>query len=712
MFKKAALWRRDYLSRFKTSSALLLTAGALALSAPAKAAAQGAAALPCEAAVVSCTRDGRVIYMPGFFSQFNPVTARDMVARVPGFTIDAGDDVRGFAGAAGNVLIDGQRPSTKSASLFAVLDRIGAGSVAYIELIRGGTGGLDVGGQAVVVNVVLRKGADSSGASPWSFSILKRRPNGGVRPNGEISYSSEAHGVKYTIGAETNNLSLTFGGDEEITRFFGDDEIRRRDGAFREQGGGVNLKLEKPFANGDIARFNFEAYYRRFREDFTETRFPAAGGPNIALFTFPQEDFEYEVGGDYEHAFSQNFDVKLIALFNRENEKFESGFEFLPAAGANERSVFISDQLIGETIGRVEFGWKGWKRHNIQFGGEVAHNFIDSQAELFTADAMGALQPVMIDGANTRVAELRGEPFVTDSWSASEKLKIDVGVAVEFSRISQSGDAANSRFFVYPKPSLTFTYNVTPKTQFRLSGKREVNQLDFDEFVSSVNFDDEDFDFGNPDLQPQRAWAFEAAFEQRFGEIGVIELIGFFQYVNDVEDLLPIGGIVEVPGNIGDGKTWGGTVELTVPLDRLGLNGARLESSATIRDSSVLDPVTGVRRRFSFEDEYEYEIEYRQDFPAKKVSWGWSFGRNGRETGFGLDEITSFTYDPELDAFIETTRIKGVKVRFEVVDILNVKVVRDRTVFDGSRALGVPLFREVRGNQNGGGLRLTVSGTL
>ena len=37
-----------------------------------------------------------------------------MVMLLPGFVLQEGDDdVRGYAGAAGNVLIDGQRPASK-----------------------------------------------------------------------------------------------------------------------------------------------------------------------------------------------------------------------------------------------------------------------------------------------------------------------------------------------------------------------------------------------------------------------------------------------------------------------------------------------------------------------------------------------------------------------------------------------------------------------
>ena len=665
-----------------------------------------------DASALTCTIGEKVVYLPGFFDQYNPVTALDMVQRVPGFSIDPGDDVRGFGGAAGNVLIDGERPSTKSADLFQVLQRIGADSVNYIELIRGGAGSLDTAGQSVVVNVVRNTGAGTRDAAPWEFVLIKRRPGGGVRPLGSISYSDYLGKNKYTVGANLFGISLAFQSIEDITRFSGLDETRDRMGNFREQGGGLNFKLERPFDNGDKAQFTVEAEFFKWRETYNEARLIENGDASDAFFTFPFEDFNFEVGGDYEHGISEDLNIKFIALFSREYQDRLIEFAVFDPPAPDERSLFVTDREIGELIGRTELNFTGPDRHAMQIGGEIAKNFIDNTSMLSVADAMGMLMPVDIAGANTRVSELRGEVFVKDSWTLSQKLTADIGFALEASRISQSGDNANSRNFLYPKPSLTLTYAANDKTQFRLAAEREVGQLDFGEFVSAVNFDDDDVDFGNPDLRPQRTWAFEASAERRFGDIGVVKLTGFYDHVQDVEDLLPIGGVVEVPGNIGDGKVYGAVIDVTTPLGWFGLKNARLESSATIRDSSVTDPVTGEPREFSFTENTFYEIEFRQDFPAYDVSWGASTNNSSEEFGFGLDEFSRFTRDQELAAFVETTAIDGVKIRFEVRDILNVTNVRDRTVFDGSRALAMPLFREFRRSNNGGAYRLTLSGTF
>ena len=71
-----------------------------------------------------------VRYEVDFFAKFSPRTALDMVKQVPSFSLqDVDEDKRGYAAAAGNVLIDGERPSTKSQTLEDILQRIPAAQV-------------------------------------------------------------------------------------------------------------------------------------------------------------------------------------------------------------------------------------------------------------------------------------------------------------------------------------------------------------------------------------------------------------------------------------------------------------------------------------------------------------------------------------------------------------------------------------------------------
>jgi hypothetical protein len=62
-------------------------------------------------------QDARADYPASYFVDFQPQNALDMLSRVPGFVLAEGNGSRGFGDAAGNVLVDGDRPATKDISL-------------------------------------------------------------------------------------------------------------------------------------------------------------------------------------------------------------------------------------------------------------------------------------------------------------------------------------------------------------------------------------------------------------------------------------------------------------------------------------------------------------------------------------------------------------------------------------------------------------------
>ena len=93
-------------------------------------------------------------YTPDFFAESRPATAMDMINRLPGFQFDGGGSSRGLSGNAGNVLINGKRPTSKSQGLSTILSRILAGAVVRIEVVHGSAPGIDMQGQPVVANVI------------------------------------------------------------------------------------------------------------------------------------------------------------------------------------------------------------------------------------------------------------------------------------------------------------------------------------------------------------------------------------------------------------------------------------------------------------------------------------------------------------------------------------------------------------------------------
>src|SRR5262245_41661717 len=114
-------------------------------------------------------QQGIISYPPSFFAAFQPANAGEMVARIPGFTLDTGATVRGYEGAAGNVLIDGKRPATKTDNLENILRRLPAGQVERIDLIRGGAPGIDMQGKTVIANIVRKSGGGIRGVAATSL---------------------------------------------------------------------------------------------------------------------------------------------------------------------------------------------------------------------------------------------------------------------------------------------------------------------------------------------------------------------------------------------------------------------------------------------------------------------------------------------------------------------------------------------------------------
>ena len=148
------------------------------------------AVLAAPAAAVSAPAGDVTVYDASYFSGAQLSTALDLLQRTPGFTVDTGDGVRGFGGAAGNVLIDGQRTTSKADSLHDALQRIPAASVARVEIIRGGAPGIDMQGRTVLANLVLKSAprtdasvvgvgrvlGDRRGAPPGSPAPCRRHP--------------------------------------------------------------------------------------------------------------------------------------------------------------------------------------------------------------------------------------------------------------------------------------------------------------------------------------------------------------------------------------------------------------------------------------------------------------------------------------------------------------------------------------------------------
>ena len=171
---------------------------------------------------------------------------------------------------------------------------------------------------------------------------------------------------------------------------------------------------------------------------------------------------------------------------------------------------------------------------SLEAGGETAFNFLDS-VQTYVENGV----PVVLPAANVRVEERRGEVFGTSTWRITPKLSTEAGMRIEVSTISQTGDTNLEKSFTYYKPRLAVTWSPTPVDQFRLRIERQVGQLDFGDFVSSVAFSTGTGTAGNADLEPDKTWVVEAAYERKFWTDGAIVFRAEHDEITDVTATRP-----------------------------------------------------------------------------------------------------------------------------------------------------------------------------
>jgi outer membrane receptor for ferrienterochelin and colicins len=671
-------------------------------------------------------------YPATFFQQYNPNNALDMVKQIPGFVISdclsclnaqQEGGRRGFGASLGNIFINDRRPSAKQDSPSAILTRIPAASVEYIELIRGQVRGIDLQGQTVVANIILRQ--DIPATVRWE-AFTRQTFGHGLAPGGSISMIDRIGDIEYNIGADARYSNFGDGGQENIFDANGNLTESRfdDDGGPGFDGFDVNTYLNGSTYIGE----NYVTLNTKLsavvRDELLERRVtPVGGQTSTTVIDTERRNLSFALGLDAERLLSENMIGKGVFLLYFLDQGPSNGRrDFNPDGDMELLTVDDIDKQTLEAITRLEFTYAGWDNHSVQLNVEGAFNSLDSSL-LQTEHAGGIVSIIDIPGSDSKVKEVRGDVVLSDSWTR-DAFSVELGLGAELSDISQTGDVELDRSFFFAKPYVNVSYSPRQGNQTRLRFARDVSQLDFNDFVSAVTQRDDDVTGGNPNLKPQGTWQAEVTHERRFGGLGVFSVSLFHDWINDVEDLLPLSPTLEAPGNIGNGRRWGADFEATIPLDWTGLKDARLDARFRLQDSTVTDPVTGEKRvlsgvggldpGFSFanENNWSYLIKFRQDFKELQFSWGGEVGEQAERTRFKVDELDVRSEGVWFNVFAETSRWFGLRIRVEGINILNYDENRERTFFVGQRDLSAEDSSLVQTFHNGARINLSVSGSF
>lgn len=630
------------------------------------------------------TEGGNSTYSAEFFDQFAPQNALEMIRRVPGFNLQGGRDARGFGGTAGNVLLDGARPTSKN-NLEDVLRRIPATQVERIEIIRGGVGASATAGQSVVANVVRIEGA-STGTARYS---LERAANGTLRPRLELTYSTTLDGwetsSRLSTGTFRNPRSAIF------RDFDTDGNLTSSTTEQRDNGGewawytgeagkdlfGGKLIINTRFGGGRPGNFTT-------RQTF-DNRLPDGSPDEFTVIDQPNSDHAFELGANWTKTTAKDWKISLIGL-----TEFESRSNPSLLTEENDRGVqtFLSDSQAEsdtiESILRTTYAKVGSSKLKPEFGAEIAYNQLISTLDLFEEDENGVVD-IEVPSANAKVAEIRAEAFTNLVWQASDKLTIDGGLTWEISRLRVTGDASSTQTFKFFKPTLTATYNFSNSLQLQVRGVREIGQLDFDDFAASNDVGVDRVLAGNPELRPDKTWRASTRLDWRFSDRGSANIRAFVVRRDDVLEqiVLPSGGSGR--GNAGSANFTGLDIEVVLPLG-FALPGAQIEANYRRRWTSFFDEIIGEERNISRRNRRKLNFRFRQDVTEHQFAWGVSLEGRFSEPNFFVDEVNFFRGNDRYTAFIETIRYFGVKIRLEYEDFNGARFESDRFFFDPTRA--------------------------
>ncbi|WP_440957688.1 TonB-dependent receptor plug domain-containing protein [Oceanicaulis sp. LC35] len=661
--------------------------------------------------------DGAILAYPAsFFTEFSPVTARDMINRLPGFSLSDGDTGRrGLADAFGNLLINGERPSDKTLGLGTVLQRIPANQVVRIELIREPLPEYDMRGYSQLANVILVEG---SGTRASFEHTLTRNNSSRLASEMESSITRPVGSGEITLGLNWE----TWGPANDRTVISeSPDGVRLSSERYNDQRRyreiEPSISYAGPIGENTRLRVNANAEFVAWRRIISGFAYDGAGQPE-AYITQEANERSWEAGlsATVERDWAEGLASTTTFLLTRsdtDNGPEEESVNTL-SAGV-ERAQVLYQNAEEETALRHSFDWTLSEAHSFTFGAEAAFNALDASLALFE-DTGGGYVPIPLPVSDTRVEEVRGELFADTVWVLSDTLSLEGGLRYEYSEISQSGPSGQARTFTYLKPRASATWRPGEQRRLRIGIERNVDQLDFGNFASSVDLNSDQVDVGNPDYRPQTDWTLEAEFEQRFNEDASVTLTLGRVWRQDLDDYIAIitpTEIFDAPGNIGDGALNRVTLEWTSPLGWLGLRNATLDGFVEWYDSNVTDPVTGEDRAWSGIAEWELSFDFRQTFPEQQIAWGWDYFYLSDAASYRVGRFTNIQHPGgDLDLYVETTRWFGLTTRLGADFVLDTTERQDRIFYDGSRADGVESLRQQRYFDFGPQVYLSVRGAF
>ena len=687
--------------------------------------------------------DSTIVYPASYFVEWRPITAQDMLDRIPGLNVSRGGGGppggnasrggRGLGSGRGGteILINGKRTAGKNNTSQGQLDRISSDQVDRIEIIRGTSGELDVRGSTQIVNVVLFE--ELSNTSLAFEANMDYYQDTESKPGGSLAYSGQTGDLNFLVSAsaeprydhrELEEHSILPDGSPNDT--IDEDRIRKQTTYT------LSTNLDYQFTDKSSVRFN-----ALYAEDdnptaidrITTDRRDGVNVPYVEREDIPGTQSNWEIGGDFEYRFDNGHRFKLLGIANQnDTARTRERFEVFDDGSENKNLFLDSSSVIEEQIIRGSYTLGLFDGQDVELGLERAQTTLDSSLALgldlsagTPSPDFGGLVPVPVSNANTTVEEIRYEPFAIHNWRINPRMSLETSMVYETSEITQSGDSNKQRDFNFFKPKVDYRFDITPTLQLRMMIEKTVRQLSFADFTAVTDTDDVDADTmaGNTELRPDYWWNYNLLAEYRLPEdMGVVSANLYKHRHYDFRQRIDVSpsddNLRSAWGNTGMGDMWVFEMRGSVRLSMFDMPNILVTSRASTRVSEVKDPLTDEVRSFNNYHKGDFSFGFRHDIPQWRMNYGLNFNNrfDGDNKLYDLEDTESSYGDPFAMAFVEVNAFNDITFRLDSRNINDGQRCRDRVRYVGRRSDNNLEEVEYMCNGSGRVITLRMSGTF
>ena len=661
-----------------------------------------------------------------YFQRFEPLTAGDALKRVPSVTFlsdvleSDGVRIRGLDSAYTQILINGERVPGANLDRSFFVDRIPAELIERAEVVRSSPANRSGDAVAGAINIVLRDamsldgGYVRLGALKWEDS-----PYGEWGGTYGAVWGGQVGPGRLLIGGniqDRRNPKQKFSERyEEPGGELTDTEAQTdtRDGTDYS----ANLSYEMPVAGGNLELSG--VFVRTDRvQDESSIEYDEGDIDDVAKINENPLDIltdNWSVNGRYEREMLGGETTFKLGYATIDDEQFEQeeeldvGDEVIE--GERTRTNVTDEEIQAAIEHKIELSGG----MELEFG--VQYSKKDRDTSVFSAEAEVEDEPAFralldseyedfeaVDGGVNTIEETRIDPYIMLSGE-NGPAKWEAGLRYETTDFSitdetvDADDRTNDKDYGVLLPSASVRLRLSDSDRITASVARTVRRPNFDFLSPAVlggEYGDNDF-IGNPDLEPETAWGADLGFERRLGRRGVIGVNAFYRDITDLIELTNTGAYSETAledyedaiddgatpeeaaeelvsyvltaENVGDGQVWGVEVDLSTPLDFIGMEHTGVFLNYSWLDSSVEDFLGD--RRFNSQSDYVFNVGFTQDIPT----WGAAFGATYRKQGdaasriVGEEVVTS--YGGDLEVFVEKQVASNVVIRFTGSNLLD-----------------------------------------